>query len=107
MQLNIIIEDKTTPVDLAQELISSGSDIFDKMDRDMSRGWQMSRSWIESPTLEQRCQIIADKLLLAVEQENKASVGMYCAYILSRLEGVTAVDVDTTGDMTETRFTFS
>ena len=106
MQLNIIIEDKTTPVDLAHELIDSGADLFDKMDKDMAAGWQMSRSWIEAPTALQRCQIVADKLLVAVEQENKASVGMYCAYILSRLQGVTAVDIDTTGDMTETTFQY-
>ncbi len=106
MQLNIIVEDKTTPVDLAEELISSGRELFDKMDNDMSRGWQMSRTWIESPTVEQRCQIVAEKLLVAVEQENKTSVGMYCAYILSRLDGVTAVDIDTTGDMTETTFSY-
>lgn len=104
MLLNIIVEHKSTPVDLAQDLINSGSNLFEKMDKDMSRGWQMSRRWVENPTREQRCQIVAEKLLLALEQKNKASVGMYSAYILSRLAGVSSVEIDTAGDMNNTLF---
>ncbi|MCB1757920.1 MAG: hypothetical protein KDJ38_20545, partial [Gammaproteobacteria bacterium] len=73
---------------------------------DMQRGWQMSRTWVESPDTSQRCQIVADKLLTAIENGNQAGIGMFSAYILSRLEGVTAVDIDTSGDMNETRFSF-
>ena len=36
------------------------------MDQDMDAGWQMSRDWVDNPSREQRCQIVADKLLTAL-----------------------------------------
>ena len=105
--LTIIIEDKQIPVNLPDSVIESGRSAFEQMDADMDRGWQMSRVWVDHPDDIQRCQIVADRLLTAVEQANEASTGLMSAYILNRLSNVSAVNIDISGDMTETRFEFA
>ncbi len=102
MILKVTIDEKTFPLELDQDMITSAHDMFAKMDSDMDRGWQMSRTWIEAPNDMQRCQIAADKMLTAIQQEKTATVGLMAAYIINKIPGVQAVDVDTSGDMTLT-----
>jgi hypothetical protein len=64
----------------------------------------MSREWVEKPTREQRCQIVADRLLAAIESGNEQLATMMAAYILSRMPEVESVDIDTHGEMLQTRF---
>jgi hypothetical protein len=70
----------------------------------MDGGWQMSRDWVESPTLEQRCQIVADKLLSALEKENHKVGMLMAAYILKRLPNVEAVELDVQGEIQNNSF---
>jgi hypothetical protein len=72
------------------------------MDRDMDRGWQMSREWVECLNLKQRCQIAADKMLNAIHSENETLMLLMAGYILSRLPDVTRINIDTNGEMMET-----
>jgi hypothetical protein len=51
----------------------------------MDQGWQMSREWVDRPNQLQRCQIIADKLLSALEKENERLGMMMAGYICARL----------------------
>ena len=82
-------------------------DAFNKMDSDMENGWQMSRIWVDNPSDLQRCQIVADKMLTAIQQEKTATVGLMAAYILHKIPGIQAVDIDTSGDMTLTEIVMS
>jgi len=41
-------------------------------------------------------------MLTAIRQEKTATVGLMAAYIVNRVPGVQAVDIDTSGDMTRT-----
>ena len=102
MILKVSIDEKTFPLELDKEMISSAQEMFVKMDQDMDQGWQMSRTWVEDPDDMQRCQIAADKLLTAVQQEKTATVGLMAAYIINKLPGIQAVDIDTSGDMSLT-----
>ncbi len=102
MILKVTIDEKTFPLELDQNMISSAQDMFAKMDSDMDQGWQMSRTWVEAPNDMQRCQIAADKMLTAIQQEKTATVGLMAAYILNKIPNVQAVDIDTSGDMTLT-----
>ena len=102
MILKVTIDEKTYPLELEADMIASGKDMFVKMDADMDQGWQMSRTWIETPNDAQRCQIVADKMLTAIQQEKTATVGLMAAYILNKMPGIQAVDIDTSGDMTLT-----
>lgn len=102
MILKVTIDEKTFPLQLDDEMVRDAQEAFRKMDEDMDRGWQMSRTWVEHPDDLQRCQIAADRMLTAIQQERTATVGLMAAYIVNRIPGVQAVDIDTSGDMTRT-----
>lgn len=104
MRLNAVVAEKTYPIEIADNLIADSEDFFGKMDADMDKGWQMGREWIEQPDVTCRCQIVADKLLTALEQGNKSMIMLMAGYILQKMPGVTEVNIDTQGEMQETRF---
>ncbi len=107
MLLNVIADDQSIDLNVPPALLTEARDFFDRMDRDMDAGWQMGRQWVERPDRHQRCQIAADKLLTALENENRKLAMMMAAYILSRLDNVGAVDIDTSGEMVGTEFMVS
>lgn len=102
MKLNIIVDGRSNAFEVPDHLLDDAVDFFAKLDKDMDRGWQMSRDWVDNPTAEQRCQIAADKILTAIETENEKLLMLMAAYILRTLPGVTGVNIDITGDMNET-----
>ncbi len=106
MILNIRIEDQTYPVDVPEQIVTGAGEYFQTLDDDMDKGWQMSRSWVDNPNPEQRCQIVADKILGAFEYENKKALVMYSAYILSRFPNLKTLTISTDGEMQETDFEF-
>ncbi|MEZ5540795.1 MAG: hypothetical protein R3F42_02005 [Pseudomonadota bacterium] len=99
MILNVVVEEQVYPVRVPDSLIQEADDFFAKMDADMDRGWQMSRDWVDNPSLEQRCQIVGDKMLTAMHQDNKKMLLLLSAYILARVPGVTGIRIDTNGEM--------
>ncbi len=105
MILKAIIDDQTYEVRVLDSLLTQAREFFDKLDRDMDGGWQMSREWVEAPDRLQRCQIVADKLLTALESENEKLAMMMAGYILSRLPGVESVELDVQGEIQNNRFT--
>ena len=102
MKLNIIVDGRSNAFEVPDYLIQDAVDFFDKLDTDMDRGWQMSRDWVDNPNPEQRCQIAADKILTAIENDNEKLLMLMAAYILRTMPGVTGVNIDITGDMNET-----
>ena len=104
MILSVQTDEQSIPVAVADELLAEAEDYFEQLDRDMDRGWQMSRHWVENPSLEQRCQIVADRLLSALHNRNQQLAVLMAAYILNRLPGVRTAFVDITGDMSLTEF---
>ncbi len=107
MLLKLAVGEQIYAVEVPDSLIAEAEDIFKKIDADMDRGWQMSRTWADNPDTLQRCQILADKALTALHKQNRQMVQISAAYILSRLPGVTRVDIATDGDMTQTHFEMS
>jgi hypothetical protein len=102
MILNVVVEEQVYPVNVPDTLITEAADFFDKMDADMDKGWQLSRDWVDNPNLEQRCQIVGDKMLTAMHNDNKKMMMLLSAYILARAPGVTGIRIDTNGEMLET-----
>ncbi len=102
MKLDVVVEEQVYPVEVPDSLVREAGDFFDKLDADMDQGWQMSRDWVDSPNLEQRCQIVGDKMLTAMHNDNKKLMILLCAYILARAPAVTAIRIDTHGEMLET-----
>lgn len=104
MLLNVYIEDRHYPLDVPEALITDAEEFFAKMDSDMDKGWQMSRQWVEQPNATERCQIVAEKLMMALNEENPQMVSLMGSYILSRMPGVKGVRIDTSGEIQETEF---
>ena len=102
MQLTIYIDDKQQTLELSDQNLKDGEDFFKMMDRDMDKGWQMSREWVDCPNLIQRCQIAANKMLSAISSENETLLMLLAGYILSRAPDVRGVRIDTNGEMGET-----
>ena len=106
MKLNVTVDEKVCVVDLPPDFLSDAESFFQKMDRDMDRGWQMGPEFIEHPDHLQRCQIAANKLLTSLSGANQNMIKLMSGYILKHLPNVTGVRIDTGGEMLHTEFTF-
>ena len=104
MILKAIIDDQEYSLNVPEEVISRGEEFFAKLDADMDNGWQMSREWVQNPNPVERCQIVADKLLTALEKENEKLGLLMAGYILSRMPGVDTVEIDIGGEIQNTQF---
>jgi hypothetical protein len=104
MFLKAIIEDQELSLNVPDQILTEGEDFFAKLDADMDRGWQMSREWVPNPNQLERCQIVANKLLTALEKENERLGMLMAGYILSRMPGVASVELDTQGEIQNTQF---
>lgn len=101
MILNVSITGNMQAIEVPQDLINNASELFIKMDTDMGNGWTMGREYVKQPNLEQRCQIVADKLLTAIDNEDEQLKTMMAAYILSRVPDVKTLHIDNTGEINE------
>lgn len=106
MKLDVFIEGRAHTIEVPADVLEQGEEFFQKIDRDMDRGWQMGPDFVESPDRIQRCQIAANRLLNALATARQASVLLMAGYILKRLPGVTGVNIDTTGEMQNTEFIY-
>lgn len=107
MRIEIEIDDKSYPLDVPETLCIEAADFFEKMDKDMNCGWQMSRWWVPDPDQTQRCQIVADKLLTSIMQDNQASAMLMAGYIALRMPGAIGVDIDAEGEMQNTELLYA
>ncbi len=103
MNLDITIGGETIPILVPEEIIKSAEPFFTKMDKDMDKGWQISRNWVDQPSIEQRCKVAANKILNAMEHKNKKLATMMAGYILSRMPEIREVNISTTGEIEETQ----
>jgi len=102
MILKVVVDDQIYPITVPEEIILEAGDFFNSIDRDMDKGWQMSRDWVDNPNQEQRCQIVGDKMLTAMHNNNEKLMVLLSAYVLARVPGVTGLRIDTNGEMLET-----
>ncbi len=99
--IEIVIDGKAVPVGVRTDLLEDAEDFFAKMDEDMDKGWQMGRLWVEQPNPFQKAQIIADKILGAVETQNKNMLDLMLAYMAKRYPKVVKIDMLSSGEMQE------
>ena len=107
MLLEVIVDDQHLTLNVPDVIVEGAQDFFAQMDRDMDAGWQMGREWVDDLSVEQRCQVVANKLLTALETENDKLGRMMAAYILARLPHVRAIEIDTSGEIQDTEFTYA
>jgi len=106
MILKAIVDDQVYTLNVPDPILQQGGTFFDQLDRDMDQGWQMSREWVDAPNRLQRCQIVADKLLSALEKENERLGLMMAGYIIARLPNIDAVEFDLQGEIQNNQFRF-
>jgi len=104
MLLNIAVDGQNVDINVPDSMLSEARDFFAKVDSDLDKGYQMGRYWVENPNGEQRCQIAAEKLVTALETENKNMATMMSAYILSKAPHIESVVVDSSDEIQEIHF---
>jgi len=104
MQLNIIINEYSMNINIDEAFITSSMDSFARLDEKMDQGIKLGPDWVENPTLTQRCQSAADKLLAAIEGHNEKLAMLSAGYILYRLPNTKRVKIDTSGEPANTVF---
>lgn len=100
--LNVVIDGNMYAIDVEEDIILSASSLFNKMDEDMNKGWTLGRDFVHSLNVTQRCQVVGDKLLTAIEDENEQMKSMMAGYILSRVPNIMSIHIDNTGEIQET-----
>jgi len=106
MRFKVIVADQVYAVEVPEDLLREAGEFHARLDRDMDRGWQMSREFVARPDPLQRCQIVADKLLTAVMQDNQATAMLMAGYIALRMPGAVGVDIDASGEMQNTELLY-
>jgi len=104
MNITVEINDKSYSLEVPESLPVEAREFFDKMDLDMDKGWQMSRWWVPDPDQTQRCQIVADKLLTAIQSENNEYALLMCAYILKAKPTTGHIKINTDGEIQGNEF---
>jgi hypothetical protein len=107
MRFKVIVGDQVLAVEVPEDLLQEAAEFHARLDRDMDRGWQMSRDFVAQPDRLQRCQIVADKLLTSLLQGNEATAMLMASYIALRMPGAIGVDVDAQGEMQNTEVLYA
>jgi hypothetical protein len=107
MRFKVIVGDQVYAVEVPDELLDEAREFHDRLDSDMDRGWQMSREFVARPDRLQRCQIVADKLLTSLSQDNQATAMLMASYIALRMPGAVGVDIDAEGEMQNTEVLYA
>ncbi len=103
MKLNVYVNENMYQVDVPEHMLLDAESIYAKIDSDLDKGWQMSREWIQELNTRQRCQVVADRLLTAIESENEPSTMLMAGYIMTRMPGIQTVHIATDGDILQTQ----
>ncbi|NIP72428.1 MAG: hypothetical protein GWO16_05090 [Gammaproteobacteria bacterium] len=93
MTLNVYIDDQLLAIDIPPEVLEHGEDFFAKMDRDMDLGWKIGPTYVEDPDQTMRVQIAADKMVTAMDTDNRTLLSLMAGYIVTRIPDVKAVRI--------------
>jgi hypothetical protein len=104
MLLKVVVDEQLYELNVPDQLIRDAGEFFDQMDRDLDGGVQMSREWVDRPNREQRCQVVGNKLLTALENGNDRLGRLTAGYLLSRMPDLDTVELDTSGEIQNTAF---
>lgn len=98
MILKVTLGDQLIELNVPDDLIRQAGDFFDRMDADMDQGWQVNREWVDQPDAMLRGQIVADKLLTALENEDHNLGRLMAGYICSRFPDIDLVELSEQGE---------
>jgi len=98
MQFEVFFEEEHFAVEVDEQDISSGQPFFAQMDNDMDGGWRMGPEYVHEPDVIQRSQIVAERLMLAIERRNESLSTAMAAYIAWRIPNIRELHIDTSGE---------
>ena len=101
MKLNLNIEQEFYELEVQEALIAELRPALDDMDTEYDKGIQLGRYWVDTPDIEQRCQISMNKLINAMHNEDKRTVYTMAAYIVSKFPDVQMVTSSSDFEMHE------
>ena len=82
MILDVFVGEQAIKIEIPESVLNDAGDFFDKMDRDMDKGWKIGPTYVECPDATMRAQIAADTHLpahparLRIECDDIAGVGL-------------------------------
>ena len=98
MILDVFVDQQAIKIQIPENMLKDAGGFFDKMDSDMDKGWKIGPTYIENPDQIMRAQIAADKLLTAIDTENKTLAQLMAAYIVTKIPDVKSVNINIEGD---------
>jgi hypothetical protein len=98
MILDVFIDGQQVKIEIPEAMLSDADDFFAKMDSDMDRGWKIGPTYVENPDNIMRAQVAADKILTAIDTENKTLAQLMAGYIVSKVPGVKSINIDINGE---------
>ncbi len=93
MNFNITIDEESYTLEVKDELMQELENIHKDMDEEYDKGIQLGRYWIDTPDLEQRCQLTANKVVSAIHQEKVRDFYLHSSYILRKFPELKRVTV--------------
>jgi len=107
VRFRVVIGEQVYAIEVPEAMLRESAEFHAKLDRDMDRGWQMSRQFVERPDRLQRCQIVADKLLTSIMDRNHATAMLMAGYIALHMPDAIGVDIDASGEMQNTELLYT
>jgi len=98
LKLEVVFESERYQLDVSPYETKCAQPMFEKMDRDMDSGWQMGVEYVEHLGPVQRAQIAANRLMIALEQQNEPLALAMAGYILKKVPNAVSINIDTTGE---------
>lgn len=98
MILDVFIDGQQVKIEIPKAMLTDADDFFAKMDSDMDRGWKIGPTYVENPDNIMRAQVAADKILTAIDTENKTLAQLMAGYIVSKVPGVKSINIDINGE---------
>lgn len=106
MHLNLIIDSKQAQVEVPQAVLEQGHDFFAKIDKDMDHGWKMGPEFVANPDTKQRIQIVADRILVALESNKRELLHLLAGYVMTRDPKISGLRINTSGEPLETEILY-
>ncbi len=103
-RLSINIDDQIQDIEFSRKNLVDGKSLFEKMDQDMNKGWQLGRHYLDHPNTVQRCQIACERLLTAIETNNQHMVRAMSGFVLYKLPNTATIVIHSQGEADDTCF---
>jgi len=98
MKFSIRNEIEILELEVDPQLLGEAEEFFQKMDADMDQGCRMGPIFVAEPDPVERAQMAAQKIMMAMEEDNQMLLQMMVGYILARHPNCQGVVLNDTGD---------